>query len=103
MLMGSEVKSVRKGNGSLEGTWCKFEGNELYVINMLINPYQKNEDQDYKPKRKRKLLLSKKQLKMLQDSVHQSNLTIIPLSIYNGSGRKLKIEIALTKGKSKID
>ncbi len=102
-LLGFEVKSLKKGQGSLEGAHITLRGNEAFVINMQIPPYQPaNTPNDYNPLRNRRLLLTKKEITDLTKSENQKGLTIVPLSVYN-KGRKLKLEIAIVRGKKKYD
>ncbi|HTE48717.1 MAG TPA: SsrA-binding protein SmpB [Candidatus Paceibacterota bacterium] len=102
-LLGTEVKSVRGGKMSLDGAFVIIRGGEAYLINANIPPYQlKNAPRDYDPLRNRKLLLTKKEIAELGGSEKNKSLTIVPLSVYN-KGRKIKVEIALVKGKKKYD
>ncbi len=102
-LLGSEVKSVRGGRMSLEGAFVIVRGGEVYLINANIPPYQpKNAPKDYDPLRNRKLLLTKKEITELAGSEKNKSLTIVPMSVYN-KGRKIKVAIALVKGKKKRD
>lgn len=102
-LLGGEVKSVRGGRMSLEGSFVLIRGGEAFLMNANITPYQaKNTPDDYDPLRNRKLLLTKKEIKELSETEKNKSLTIVPLSLYN-KGRKIKIEIALVKGKKKFD
>lgn len=102
-LLGTEVKAVRKGQMSLEGAFVIVRGGEVYLINANIPPYQvKNAPKDYDPLRNRKLLLTKKEIRELGGNEQGKNLTIVPISVYN-KGSKVKIEIALVKGKKKFD
>ncbi len=102
-LLGVEVKSVRGGQMSLEGAFVIVRGGEAYLINSNIPPYQvKNAPKDYDPLRNRKLLLTKKEITGLAGSEKNKSLTIVPISVYN-KGRKIKVEIALVKGKKKFD
>ncbi|MBI2631342.1 SsrA-binding protein SmpB [Candidatus Nomurabacteria bacterium] len=102
-LLGTEVKSVRGGQMSLEGAFVIIRGGEAYLINANIPPYQaKNSPSDYEPLRNRKLLLTKKEIAELAGSEKNKSLTIVPIAVYN-KGRKIKLEIALVKGKKKFD
>ena len=102
-LLGSEVKSVRGGQMSLEGAFVIVRGGEAYLINANIPPYQpKNTPKDYDPLRNRKLLLTKKEINSLAGSEKNKSLTIVPISVYN-KNRKIKLEIALVRGKKKYD
>lgn len=102
-LLGPEVKSVRLGHFSLQGAYVTVRGGEAWLINTHIAPYQpKNIHGDYDPLRSRKLLLTKKELKYLLGRGQEKGLTIVPLRVYNNHGR-IKLEIALAKGKAKED
>ena len=102
-LLGFEVKSLKKGQGSLEGSHITIRGNEAFVINMQIPPYQPaNTPKDYNPTRNRRLLVTKKEISRLSGEENQKGLTIVPISVYN-KGRKLKLEIAIVRGKKKYD
>jgi len=102
-LLGFEVKSLKGGQGSLDGSHVTIRGNEAFVINMHIPPYQPaNTPKDYDPLRNRKLLVTKKEIEALGEAEGQKGLTIVPLSVYN-KGRKVKIEIAVVRGKKKYD
>lgn len=102
-LLGFEVKSLKAGQGSLLGSHITVRGSEAFVINMNVPPYQPaNTPKDYDPMRNRKLLLTKKEISHLSGEEAQKGLTIVPLSVYN-KGRKLKLEIAIVRGKKKYD
>ena len=101
-FLGSEVKSVRGGQMSLDGSFVVVRGGEVFLINSNIPPYQvKNSPTDYDPLRNRRLLLTQKEIEELAKS-EKTNLTIVPMSVYN-KGRKIKIKIALVKGKKTRD
>lgn len=102
-LLGFEVKSIQNNKASLDGTYIGIRGGEALLFNLNIPPYQPNNTpEDYDPLRNRTLLLSKKQISELVDKESQKGLTIIPLSLYN-KGNKIKIEIAVVRGKKKYD
>ena len=102
-LLGTEVKSVRGGRMSLEGAFVIIRGGEAFIINASIPPYQMaNAPKDYDPLRNRKLLLTKKEIGELADTEKNKALTIVPMSVYNKT-RKIKVEIALVRGKKKHD
>lgn len=102
-LFGFEVKSLRKGQGSLEGSYATVRGGEAFVIGMFIPPYQENNTpKDYDPHRNRKILLNKDEIEKLGKIEHTKGLTIVPLSVYN-NGKFLKIDLGIAKGKKKFD
>ena len=102
-LLGVEVKSVRGGKMSLEGAFVIVRGGEVFLINANIPPYQvNNAPKDYDSLRNKKLLLTKEEIITLASSEKNKSLTIVPILVYN-KGRKIKVEIALVKGKKKHD
>src|SRR3989338_9005141 len=102
-LLGVEVKSVRGGKMSLEGAFVIVRGGEVFLINANIPPYQvNNAPKDYDSLPNKKLLLTKKEIITLASSEKNKSLTIVPILVYN-KGRKIKVEIALVKGKKKHD
>ena len=103
VLFGYEVKAVRKGLGKLEGAHIVIHGNEASLVGARISYYQEaNTPKEYNPDRERRLLLSKKELAKLTGGGAQTGLTVVPLSLYN-KGSKIKLEIALARGKKKQD
>ncbi|MDQ5893235.1 MAG: SsrA-binding protein [Patescibacteria group bacterium] len=102
-LLGIEVKSLRKHQGSLLGSHVIVRGGEAFIIAMNIPPYQINNTPDtYEPKRNRKVLLTKKEIQKLGSLELKRGLTIVPISVYN-KGKKIKVEIAIVRGKKKFD
>lgn len=102
-LLGFEVKALRQKQGSLDGAYVIVRGGEAFLVNAFIPPYQpKNTPKDYDPRRNRKLLLTKKELAELASAESKKGLTIVPISVY-AKGRKLKVEIAVARGKKKYD
>ena len=102
-LLGPEVKSLREGQGSLEGAHVVVRGGEAYLVGAHIPPYQPgNTPQGYDAERTRKLLLTQKELATLSVNEEKKGLTIVPLSVYT-KNRKLKLQIAIARGKKKYD
>lgn len=102
-LLGTEVKSIRNGQGKLEGGYVVIRGGEAFLVGTSIPAFQKkNVSTTYDPERTRTLLLTKKELNELFQKSEKQGLTIVPLKLYNKS-RKLKLEIALVRGKKKQD
>lgn len=103
MLSGQEVKSIRNGKAKLEGAYIIIRGNEVFITGMHITPYQvANTPKDYEPEQIRKLLLSKKEISILDQKTNTDRLTVIPLKLYNHN-QKIKVEIAVVRGKKKQD
>lgn len=103
VLEGHEVKAIKKGKMSLKGAYVSAKGNDIYLINSFISPYQpKNTPQDYNPSRPRKLLLNQREIRNLLGKLQQKGLTLVPVKVYN-KNRRLKLEFALGKGKRKKD
>jgi len=102
-LYGTEVKSIRKGHGKLDGANVVIRGGEAYLVGSSVPAFQPaNADKAYEGDRVRKLLLSKKQLLHLFTESEKKGLTVVPIRLYN-AGRNIKLEIAIAKGKKKYD
>jgi SsrA-binding protein len=102
-LLGSEVKSLRNKKGSLEGAHVLVRGGEVFLVGATIPPYQPaNTPKKYDPERPRKLLLTKKEIAILQGAESQKGLTIVPISVYS-KGRTLKLQLAIARGKKQYD
>ncbi len=102
-LLGTEVKSIRGGQGKLEGAYVIIRGNEAFLVGASIPAFQKkNVKASYEPERARKLLLTKKEIALLDQKSEKQGLTIVPLKLYN-KGHNLKLEIAIARGKKKQD
>ncbi|MEK7209010.1 MAG: SsrA-binding protein SmpB [Patescibacteria group bacterium] len=102
-LLGFEVKAIKTDRINLAGAHIIVRGNEVYLINADIAPYQpKNTPADYDSRRSRRLLLTKKEIAELLIVEQQKRLTIIPISVYSDKG-KIKVQIAIARGKKKYD
>ena len=102
-LFGFEVKSVRAGHGSLEGAHIIIRGGEAFIIGLKIDPYQVgNTPPSYDRERTRKLLITKKEIRELEEQEAKKGLTMVPLSLYNKNG-KVKLAFAIARGKKKFD
>ncbi len=102
VLEGCEVKSLRAGHCVLNDSFVKVISNEVYLINCNIPMYEKTTDKVLNTTRSRKLLLHKSEIEKLKTKAMQKSLTIVPLRIYF-SGKNVKLEIALAKGKQLFD
>ncbi len=101
-LLGAEVKAVRLGHADLSGSFVRIVGQEAYLVNAKILPYQFARPENYEPGRTRKLLLHKKEIIALKSKMDGQKLTIIPLSLYTTS-HFIKAELALGKPQKKFD
>lgn len=101
-LLGNEVKSVKLGHASLKGAYITIKNDELFIINCNIPHYQNHADTKYETDRPRKLLLRRSEINSLIAKKSASGLTIIPIKLYLLRGL-VKLEIALAKGKKKVD
>ncbi len=102
VLMGPEVKSLREGRASLVDGYARIKNGEVFLRNMHIAPYPYTHYLDLDPKRTRKLLLNKREIKRLIGKTKEKGYSLIPLKVYF-SGSKAKVEIGLAKGKKKVD
>jgi SsrA-binding protein len=102
-LLGTEIKSIRTGKVSLAESYCMFRGDELFVINMHIAEYQYGTYNNHDPKRDRKLLLNRRELKKLATKTKERGFTIIPTFLFINDKGLAKLEIAVAKGKKLYD
>lgn len=102
-LFGTEIKSIRDSKASLVDTYCIFQRGELWVKGMHIATYQFGSYANHEAKRDRKLLLTKKELRKLQNAVKDTGKTIVPLSLFINEKGFAKLEIALCQGKHDYD
>lgn len=102
-LFGTEIKSIREGRASLVDTFCYFINNELWTKGMNISEYFYGTYNNHEPKRERKLLLQKRELKRLGRKTRETGLTIVPLRLFINDKGLAKLEIALAKGKKQYD
>lgn len=102
-LMGTEIKSIREGKATLVDSYCAFKGDELFVMQMHISEYTHGTYNNHEPKRDRKLLLNKRELKKLLTKVKEKGFTIIPILLFINEKGLAKLTIALAKGKHHYD
>ncbi len=102
VLQGSEIKSIRNHQISIDQAYIHVDGEEAWLIDAYIHPYEQASIYNHNPNRKRKLLLHKKEILELWDKVRIKGHTIVPLRVYLSHGRA-KIEIAVAKGKKLRD
>ena len=102
-LLGSEVKSVRLGRASLNESYAMIHHGEVWLENMQITPYELNTLDKLEPKRSRKLLLHKAEIRRLQSELGEKGLTLIPLKAFFNNHGVLKVELGLARGKKLHD
>ncbi len=101
-LQGSEIKSIRKGQVSLSEAYVRVDGQEAWLVNAHIAPYDPASYTNHDPKRPRRLLLHRREIRQLWNAVRQKGVTVIPVRIYLKDSLA-KIEIAIAKGKKLYD
>ncbi len=102
VLTGTEIKSIRAGRVNLQAAYVQARGDELWLVEAHIAPYEHGNRQNHDPKRPRKLLLHRRQINRLIGKVTTRGYTLIPTLLYLKGGRA-KLEIALARGKAKYD
>ncbi len=103
MLQGSEIKSIREGKVNLQASYCVIHHEEAFVKELHISPYKDASHYNHEPKRERKLLLNKREIKKLTEKSQEQGLTIIPVRLFVTNKGLAKLEIALAKGKKLHD
>jgi SsrA-binding protein len=101
-LLGTEVKGIREGRANLRDSYARVDGGEVWLFNVHINPYTHRGYVDHDPKRKRRLLLHKYEIRKLIGKTVEKGLTLVPTRMYFKNG-KVKVAIALAKGKQAHD
>lgn len=101
-LAGCEVKSIRNGKANLQDSFARVEKGEIFLYGMHISPYEQGNRYNPDPARIRKLLLHRNEIEKLSGRVHEKGLSLVPVKLYFKGG-KVKIQLALAKGKSLRD
>ena len=101
-LAGTEVKSLRMGKGSIKESFIRIENGEVYLYGMHITPYEKGNIFNKDPLRPKKLLMHKAEIRKLVGKIKEKGYTLVPVEVYF-SGRLVKVEIALARGKKLYD
>ncbi|MFN4763212.1 SsrA-binding protein SmpB [Gillisia sp. Q332] len=102
-LSGTEIKAIRLGKASIAESFCEFQNNELFVINMTVEEYSHASHFNHDPKSARKLLMKRRELNKLEKEVKNSGLTIVPLRLFINDRGLAKLQISLAKGKKLYD
>ena len=103
VLLGSEVKSLRLGKGNISESYAIDSGGELFLQNSYIPEYSQSSYNNHDPRRRRKLLLSKKQINKIIGKINQEGLTVVPVRMYFNHKGIAKVQIAIAKGKKQHD
>jgi SsrA-binding protein len=103
MLLGSEVKSLRQGGSNIAESYASVEGGELWLINGYIAPYLQAKTFGHDERRRRKLLVSKKELSRLWSAVGREGMTIVPMKMYFNDKGIVKLKLGIAKGKKLAD
>lgn len=101
-LKGSEIKSIRAGKVSIEEAYVRVDGEQAWLVDAHVAPYDQASHYNHDPKRERRLLLHKKEIRTLWDEIRKKGVTIVPTRLYLKDGRA-KIEIAIARGKKLYD
>jgi SsrA-binding protein len=102
-LTGTEVKSLRFGEGSIAESYAEVRNGETWLVNSNVPEFSHGNRFNHEPKRPRKLLLHRREVDRLQGAVERKGMTLVPLSIYFNSTGRAKVELALAKGKNAAD
>ena len=103
MLLGSEVKSLRQGGSNLGESYASVENGELWLINSYIAPYREAKTWGHEERRRRKLLVSKRELSRLWNATAREGMTIVPMKWYFNERGIVKIKLGIAKGKKLTD
>ena len=103
VLSGTEVKSLRFGEGSIAESYAEVKGSEVWLVNANIPEFSHGNRFNHEPKRPRKLLLHEREIARLHGAVERKGMTLVPLSIYFNARGRAKVELALAKGKQDHD
>jgi SsrA-binding protein len=101
-LLGTEVKGIREGNANLRDSYARVEKGEVWLYNVHINPYSHRGYVDHDPKRRRRLLLHRAEIRKLIGRTVEKGLTLVPTRMYFRDGR-VKVELALARGRERLD
>jgi len=102
VLMGTEVKSLRAGNANLQDSYAHIKDGEVWLFGMHISPYEHGSYLNHDPRRPRKMLLAKREIRKLLSRVQEKGLSLIPLGIYF-KGPFAKVELGIAQGKKSFD
>lgn len=102
VLKGTEIKSIRQGKANLRDSYAIYKNGEIFILNMHISEYDKGNIFNHEETRTRKLLLNKKEIYKIRDSIEKEGYTLIPIKVYF-KGNKAKVLLGIAKGKKNYD
>lgn len=103
VLTGTEVKSLRQGQANIQDSYASVEGGEIWLINSYLPEYLQANRFNHEPRRRRKLLLNKREMAKLSQSVDREGMTLVPLKIYFNDQGRAKLLLAVGRGKKLHD
>ncbi|MBL7923596.1 MAG: SsrA-binding protein SmpB [Bacteroidia bacterium] len=103
VLTGTEIKAVREGKANLTDAYCFFKNEDLWIKNLHISAYEHGGYSNHAPRRERKLLLHRYQLRRLQAKLKEKGVTLIPVRLYIAERGFAKVELGLARGKKLYD
>ncbi|TIV24840.1 MAG: SsrA-binding protein SmpB [Mesorhizobium sp.] len=103
VLTGTEVKSLRQGQANIQESYASAEGGEIWLINSYLPEYLQANRFNHEPRRRRKLLVSKREMAKLSQSVEREGMTLVPLKIYFNDRGRAKLLLAIVRGKKLHD
>ncbi|EBA04448.1 MAG: SsrA-binding protein SmpB [Paracoccaceae bacterium] len=103
ILMGSEVKSMRNGGSNIAESYAAVEEGELWLVNSYVAPYEQAKTWGHLEKRRRKLMVSKRELSKLWQATGRQGMTLVPLVMYFNHKGRVKIKLGIAKGKKNVD
>ena len=103
MLTGTEVKSLRQGQANIQDSYASVEGGEIWLINSYLPEYLQANRFNHEPRRRRKLLLNKREMSRLAQGVEREGMTMVPLKIYFNDQGRAKLLLAIARGKKLHD
>jgi SsrA-binding protein len=103
MLTGTEVKSLREGKANIQESYASVEGGEIWLINSYLPEYLQGNRFNHEPRRRRKLLLNKREMARMAQAVEREGMTMVPLKIYFNDRGRAKLLLAIARGKKLHD
>lgn len=101
-LQGTEVKSIRAGRLNLADSYARLRDGEVFLVDAHIGPYEQGNRENHEPKRQRKLLLHRREIRKIESKIRSAGMTVVPTKAYFSNG-KIKLEIAIASAKREYD